>query len=770
MAALQHLSKAGFVCVTILAVSLCVPARAAEFAGGTGEPDDPYQIATASQLLSLGADPNLQSKHFILVADIDLDPNLPGGGLLENGLTLTTGSLDGCGHRILNLGGRIAIEETRRDGTVYYRDRYGSSLFELIGADAVVRNLCLEGVILRGPAMLVGENRGLIMDCSAEGSLSGDLSGGSSDGSAGGLARENTGIIIGCRVAASILGPDTGRPQRTGAGGIAFENTGRILNCAVDGNVVGAPGAGLVTSNSGTIMYSRSTCSVSGGSGLVQTNSGTIVACYATGDVTDGPAGGLVGTNSGTIRWCCATGDVSTTDEVAGGLVGANAGTISECYATGNVRAEEDAGGLVGSNTGTVTQCYATGSGGAALAAESFQGNVLNCYALSSSDGGGTNNGYAIQLTDEQMREQVNFVGWDFAGTSLDGSLDDWIMPEGGGCPLLAAIDASEYVGSGTPDDPYLVETPCQFMAISGGPQACYRLETDIDLAGQVFSRSIIPIFCGHLDGDGHNVSNLTLTGKEDVGLFEMVYPEATVVGLHLCDVYIETTGGTQERIAALAARNRGTVTDCTATVAMRIRGNGSTSHVAGLIGVNEGGDVHRCSAHLAFADWRGLPRDSGGLVGYNAGTISQCHVSTFTNNTLDRFGGLVGCNDGSITDCYAQGYIQGAFWGRQPSQHILGGLVGLNNAIVRRCYTSAIVVRASGGLVGENREGIAADSYFLVEGDGGGPDNGVGVALSDAAMRQQASFVGWDFDDVWVIDEGMDYPRLRWEGVACEQ
>jgi len=33
----------------------------------------------------------------------------------------------------------------------------------------------------------------------------------------------------------------------------------------------------------------------------------------------------------------------------------------------------------------------------------------------------------------------------------------------------------------------------------------------------------------------------------------------------------------------------------------------------------------------------------------------------------------------------------------------------------------------------------------------------------------QQASFVNWDFDTVWMICEGRDYPRLQWEGIACE-
>ena len=43
-----------------------------EFAGGTGEPNDPYQIATAEQLIGFGADGDLLDKHFVLIADIDL--------------------------------------------------------------------------------------------------------------------------------------------------------------------------------------------------------------------------------------------------------------------------------------------------------------------------------------------------------------------------------------------------------------------------------------------------------------------------------------------------------------------------------------------------------------------------------------------------------------------------------------------------------------------------------------------------------------------------
>jgi hypothetical protein len=35
--------------------------------------------------------------------------------------------------------------------------------------------------------------------------------------------------------------------------------------------------------------------------------------------------------------------------------------------------------------------------------------------------------------------------------------------------------------------------------------------------------------------------------------------------------------------------------------------------------------------------------------------------------------------------------------------------------------------------------------------------------------MRQEASFVDWDFENTWTICEGYDYPRLWWEQIACE-
>jgi len=46
----------------------------AKYSGGSGTAADPYRIATAADLIALGETPEDYNKHFILTADIDLDP------------------------------------------------------------------------------------------------------------------------------------------------------------------------------------------------------------------------------------------------------------------------------------------------------------------------------------------------------------------------------------------------------------------------------------------------------------------------------------------------------------------------------------------------------------------------------------------------------------------------------------------------------------------------------------------------------------------------
>ena len=111
------------------------------YSGGTGDPNDPYQIATAADLIALGETQENYDKHFILTADIDMDPNLPGRKVFDKAViahsygTPFTGVFNGDGFSISNL---------TIDGRGY------SSLFGRLESGAEVKNLQVLDVSILG--------------------------------------------------------------------------------------------------------------------------------------------------------------------------------------------------------------------------------------------------------------------------------------------------------------------------------------------------------------------------------------------------------------------------------------------------------------------------------------------------------------------------------------------------------------------------------------------------------------------------------------------
>ena len=188
-----------------VALSFLVPqAYAANFAAGTGEPDDPYQIASAQHLISIGSDPDLLDKHFVLIGDIDLDPNLPGGRVFARAViapdmnalerrfqgTPFGGRFDGNDFSISNL-------------TISGEDNLG--LFGELEEGARVSRLAVVQAGLTGTGgrigIIAGENRGTISHCYGSGTVSGFSE-------VGGLVGSNTGTLAHCSSDGEVSGSD----------------------------------------------------------------------------------------------------------------------------------------------------------------------------------------------------------------------------------------------------------------------------------------------------------------------------------------------------------------------------------------------------------------------------------------------------------------------------------------------------------------------------------------------------------------------------------
>jgi len=299
---------------------------ASDFEAGTGTAEDPYQIATASQLNSvrnyLG-----EGNYFKLIADIDLIGYQAGFGWTSIGTppsNLFQGKMDGNGYKITNLK--------------MYKPSTNVGLFGHIGNKAVLSNMRLENVALTGGTSyiggLVGTNEGTISNSSASGSVGGR-------DEIGGLVGLNKGTIADSSAAVTVTG--TGYNE-----------------------------GGLVGTNNGTISASYATGSVNGGSssntvgGLVgaNANTGKIENSYATGSVSGGaPGGGLAGDTRGTITNSYAIGRVNTA-VIKGGLVGDKYSTsnISNGFYDKNTTGQSDTGKGVGKTTAEMkTQSTYTG-------------------------------------------------------------------------------------------------------------------------------------------------------------------------------------------------------------------------------------------------------------------------------------------------------------------------------------------------------------------------------------------------------------------------
>jgi len=318
-------------------------------------------------------------------------------------------------------------------------------------------------------------------------------------------------------------------------------------------------------------------------------------------------------------------------------------------------------------------------------------------------------------------------------------------------CFLLSlgkpAVRAVEFAGGmGTIDDPYQIGTAEHLIGMGRDPNLHdkhFVLVADIDLdpnlsSDYVFDRAVIDTFSGVFDGNGFCIRHLTIKGpaeevdNDTLGLIGWIAEGAKVQRLFLEGVssISEARWGT---VGAVCAANRGTISQC--SVSGIVCADGIAGGIAGWSGVES-------TIEESFSICDVSARNSGGLVGQNKGNIQNCFASGRVSGVAgESAGGLVGTYAaGLISNCYAACQVDGA------DPHF-GGLVGSKD--------SPLVIRAS---------------YFLDPCDGGGPDNGIGIPLTSAQMKQASSFIGWEFWEtdgdgsraLWLMPED-GYPRLAW-------
>lgn len=166
-----------------------------------------------------------------------------------------------------------------------------------------------------------------------------------------------------------------------------------------------------------------------------------------------------------------------------------------------------------------------------------------------------------------------------------------------------------------------------------------------------------------------------------------------------------------------------------------------------------------------------------GGLVGYVLGAnyssgwgIKNCYVTGIVTTTRLGGGFVGGSNNGYYKDCYTDVQVNCV-----NSRCELGSFIGAAyiGARCENCYGKGLI-NNSGPVTGDTEVGGFSGSAVVTF---SGTDcfwdkdttskvvdgvNGIAVGKTTAEMKQQATFINWDFDNDWWIDEGNNYPILR--------
>ena len=163
------LQMATMAAVAAIMTFLLIGTAVGKYSGGTGEPNDPYRIATAEDLNDIGNYEEDWDKHFILINDVNL-AQYTGTQfkIIGNYSKPFTCVFDGTDHKIWNF-------------TWSSTGRNHIGLFGYIGEGSQIKNLRMENVDVNDASGynvggLVGfSNKGIISSCYCTGSVSGGV-------------------------------------------------------------------------------------------------------------------------------------------------------------------------------------------------------------------------------------------------------------------------------------------------------------------------------------------------------------------------------------------------------------------------------------------------------------------------------------------------------------------------------------------------------------------------------------------------------------------
>ena len=187
--------------------------------------------------------------------------------------------------------------------------------------------------------------------------------------------------------------------------------------------------------------------------------------------------------------------------------------------------------------------------------------------------------------------------------------------------------------------------------------------------------------------------------------------------------------------IGGIVCYNNGTIIDSHKSVIVNDKNNDS-ARIGGIAGYNADDGAISYSDNNGVVTGKGDYSSTGGIIGYNQGSVKN----SFNNGNItgygDFLGGIVGENRNDIFDSYNKGKITG-----MGVDTVTGGIAGLNDGgNINGVYNSGIINSRGynvGGIAGQNYSGTLSNAYNTGNITGDGSDYVAGItAVSDGEIK----------------------------------
>lgn len=268
--------------------------------------------------------------------------------------------------------------------------------------------------------------------------------------------------------------------------------------------------------------------------------------------------------------------------------------------------------------------------------------------------------------------------------------------------------------GSGTEGDPYQITTWAQLNEIRDHPSSYFILMNDLNSSDVGYYASWTPIasFTGDLDGNGHIIYDLYHSGGTGIGFFGGIGNGAYVHDIGFFDAEFRTNTYYQGIVAGTW---------------------------------NSNAIIERVMLSGYLYNSRGDYAGAGGVAGFCSG----CTGHEVIDVAVD-------------VETYSTGnYPMGGLWGQS-------GTTTTFNRTYARGFSTNTHAQASSHIEGtEGACSLSENGYYDSTVEPTLTSCG-GTGKTTTQMKNQSTYVGWDFENIWnineEINEGYPYLRILWD------